>query len=80
MNQFNLKGIGKIKNDKKLTIPIRCNPDTYKNRIIPLKLKISNIEGRSISNDELIRRTFNIPDIEKALEKDAGLKRRLGNG
>lgn len=64
---------------RKNTTTTRITAET-KNKIKKLRLKLSSLEGDNIASDELMRRVFNIKNIDKVLEEDALLKRRLLKG
>lgn len=73
-----------INNRKPFYPTIKKNPTSTKinpsdvEKLNNWKLKISATQGKPLTNQETIRRIFNIPSIEDILIKDAEAKKKLG--
>lgn len=65
----------KFNRNKKVT-HVRVGNET-RNKIEKLKLDITSLQGKPITNRELLKRTFNMHEVETNLKMDARMKRRL---
>lgn len=49
-------------------------------KVRDLSRRMSVIQGKNVPSAEVLRRTLNIPNIDKILEEDARMKKRAEEG